>query len=263
VNATPTSLVPFGAGASIGFGVCLQPLSAPALLPLVFAGVARWRTHRSPRLQRFLAALAVSSIVFGTLCLRSDRLERYTTDLAFRGATPALSDLGLPALLSNHGVARYRFQRVDSAPDPAADWRNVRAPAHASKVVWHRTLLLLVALGASVIAWRRRSLEVGATLGLTLVALWMEPLGQNLGLLGVALLCSRRTELALPVLTALAGCVVLNNQTVFADDRSAGLTVLLWVSTLGVVSAWWPGRRKPWLGRANVSQSSPAIASEG
>src|SRR5690606_1605765 len=46
VNATPTSLVPFGAGASIGFGVCLQPLSAPALLPLVFAGVARWRTHR-------------------------------------------------------------------------------------------------------------------------------------------------------------------------------------------------------------------------
>lgn len=241
---------------SLGLGVSLQPASALALVPLVAAFLARRRAAvDGTRDARVLGTMAVTVVLIGLASTRVAGFGAYVEQLGQRREAPALSELGLPSLLSNHGTERYRFQRVDSAPEPAAEWTALRASAHAEKIGVEWFALALVLGLATVLAWRRRSLDAAAVVGLCLVPLLAQPLPENLGLIALSLFCARRTELALPLLTAVAGAAALANQLVFTDDRAAALTAVLWVSTIALLGAavWL----QPRSARARTAVSEP------
>lgn len=242
-----------GAGLAIGSAIALQPLCMLVLFPL--AAVARGRMRLHSRLRYAGVALGLTLLAVGSCSAGFGGWTRYGEQLAQRREAPALTDTGLPALLSNYGAARYRFQRSDTAPDPATEWAALRGPEHRSKGA-----LEVIAIGALVglacfLAWRTRSIEQALLLGLSISALVTQPANQNIGLLGLCLLCARRQELALSLLTALAGCALLTNQTVFADDRAAALTALLWIATTTTLLALSWSSRKP-----GSAATTPAVA---
>lgn len=249
---------PVVAGVLMALGACLQPLSALALLPLGASFLSQMRTGVPSSLRKLAIALGATAIVVGLISGRGGSYGLYAEDVAHRRATPALSDVGLPALLANHGTARYRFQRIDTSPDPTTEWSALRGPAQERKTVWQRVAMAMLLGLAGYLAWKRRSVETAALVGLSLAALSTQPVTQDLGLIALALLCSRRADLALPLLTALAGCVALANQTAFADDRAAALTALLWVTTMAILLAWtWP-----WLGKLGSSSTTVKAPAE-
>jgi hypothetical protein len=237
------------AGALVGFGMCLQPLSALALFPFGVVATARFRSGGRSKFMYPAAALVATLFVGGPGSSSFGGLGQYAEEVAQRRATPALLDIGLPALLSNHGAARYRFQRLDNSPDPAVEWSALRGAEHEAKLVFQWVAAGALMALACVIAWRRRSVETAALLGLSVMPLLAQPLSRDIGLLAVCLLGARRNDLAVPVLTALAGCALLANQTVFADDLAAALTAILWVTTAAVLlvlhGQWRPKLRAP------------------
>lgn len=216
---------------SLGVGIGLQPLLGLALVPLI-AGLGA-RLVRGGALAPGRAALTLGSTL-ALVCLlgaSTGELGNYVRDLERHAAEPELSDLGLPALLANHGAARYQHQRDTTLPDPTSNWVQVRSEQQRKGRVWQWAALAVATGGAAALAWRRRSMRWGARLGFLLPTLVSQTMTACAGLIPHALACHRQTEASIPLLLALVGSNVLVNQTTFADDQAALLTALLWMTT--------------------------------
>lgn len=220
---------------AIAIGVCVAPLSGLALLPIVAAAVGR-RVHQSPILPRY--ALSVLAVTLGLGLAASARVasyQDYVSQLELRTSLPELSDVGLSAVFGNHGTDRYRFQRNDSLPDPASEWTLLRGKRQSETKIYRVLLISLFALVAAGVAYSRRTLVNGAMWGLLLPPLLSQPLSMCLGFGPLAVLAARRPELALTVLTGVAGCNLLANRATFIDDGAAAMSVVLWVTTACVL----------------------------
>lgn len=241
-------------GVLLGLGAGLQPLSALGLLPVVAAELGRRRQGRPSRPRRAALALVATLVLAGGVSAATSSYRDYASELVARTALPALSDVGLRPLLTNHGAARYRFQRAEGLPDPSGEWTRTRSQAMAqvAPIEWTALALTLAAFGW--LAWQRRSLGFAAALGLCWSALYTQAMGSCSGLIALALVSSAQVELAVPLLTAVSGAALLNNQTVFADDRAAMSTALIWLTTWLLTGASWP--------RRSQVRSSPASSSD-
>lgn len=231
-------------GAAMAMGICVQPLTGLACLPLAAAVVAR-RLRGSPMApRRSILALGFTLAVGVGLSSRGAAYSTYASELELRASLPALTDVGLSSLLANHGAARYRFLRNDALADPAGDWTLWRGKTQSETRGLRWFALGVVATALMWSAWRRRSLVAGALGGFLLPPLLTQPLATCFGLIPAALVAGRRPELALPVLVGLAGCRLLANRTTFLDDRSAALTAVLWVTTATVIGGLFPTRAR-------------------
>lgn len=225
------------AGLTLALGMCLEPTTLLGLVPIAAAGAARFRRRMSwgpPYAAVTFLVVLVAGLGAST---RAGSYAEYRSQMELRSSLPALSDVGLSALFSNRAEARYRFQRDDVAPDPAADWTVNRGRLQSETRHQRTALVLLVTALVAFVAWQRRSLQSAAAWGWALSPLLSQPIGACLGFIPLALAVGRRHDLSLVILAAVAGANVLVNQLAFADDRAAAITALLWVTTLALLTA--------------------------
>jgi hypothetical protein len=216
---------------AIAVGVCVAPLSGLALAPIAAAALGR-RVHQSPILPKHaLSVLAVTLGIGLALSTRVASHREYVSQLELRASLPELSDVGLSAVFGNHATARYRFQLNDALPDPASEWTLLRGKQQSETKLYRVLLVGLIGLVAVAVAYYRRSLVNAAMWGLLLPPLLSQPLAMCLGFGPLALLAARRPELALTVLTGVAGCNLLANRLTFPDDAAAAMSGVLWVTT--------------------------------